>query len=201
MPAYSTLYNNLVDRIPILAKKFVDDQIKDESESPLTFEPDPERLAAFRLLVHAEIEEYIEKKAKEWLNQKEKEVLEGNYKVSSLLEFYAISMLLKSELLFDVPFDRDKFTEALQHIIKSARDLIDSNNGIKCDSFMKLSLLCGKAIDEIDSTTAILLRDYGKARGDVAHKSTTSIRTIQAPSVELKNAQEIVKALGSYFYS
>ena len=66
---------------------------------------------------------------------------------------------------------------------------------------MKLSMFCGKGIDEIDDTIAILLNDFGKARGDVAHKSSDSVKTILGPSTELNKANEIVKALGFYFYS
>src|SRR3990167_1522602 len=55
----------LQDRLAELSTKFVADQAAAENADPATFQPDLDRLAAFRLLIHAEIEDFLEVKAKE----------------------------------------------------------------------------------------------------------------------------------------
>jgi hypothetical protein len=69
--ALCTLYIGLETRVKALKKKFVQDQVKLENKNPTEFIADLDRLAAFRLLVHAEFEEYLENKAREGLNHLE----------------------------------------------------------------------------------------------------------------------------------
>ena len=52
----------LQDRIANLTQKFVADQVAAEKSDPLTFAPDLDFLAAYRLLVHAELEDFLEAK-------------------------------------------------------------------------------------------------------------------------------------------
>lgn len=199
MPDHSTEFNHLQERITLLSAKFVDDQIISETTNPSEFIPDVERLAAFRLLVHAEIEDYIEKKARNWLNVLKNHIGNKSYNVKSVIDLYVVAMFLESPLSFKIPFDINMFTDELQQILNHANKVIDGNNGIKLESFLKLSILCGKHIDEIDYAIATLLSEYGRKRGDVAHKSTSRVTNIQAPSAELSTAKNILSALKNYF--
>jgi hypothetical protein len=201
MSLYSREYQHLKERVEILLGKFIEDQVTAETVNPLDFSPDTERIAAFRLLVHAEVEDYLEKKARAWLDEKESLVRSGSFSVRSTWEFFPISILLDIKLKFAMPFEKQLYSEKIIEIIGKARQVIKDNNGIKSESFMKLSLLCGKMIDEIDSTIAIQLSEYGKARGDVAHKSLSSVSTIYAPSAEKNQVNQIIKSLGIYFYN
>ena len=117
MPTYSSEYIYFMGRVRLIASKFMDDQVADELANPSTFTPDIERIAAFRLLVHAEIEDYIEKKAKEWIKTKEALVSTSKYNVNSLLDIFPISILLKEEMYFEIPFDINKFSTNIKYIL------------------------------------------------------------------------------------
>ena len=65
MPKHCPHFKLLSERVAALFGKFASDQVADETANPLTFQPDLDRLAAFKLLVHAEIEDFLEAKAKE----------------------------------------------------------------------------------------------------------------------------------------
>ena len=67
MPTPCQHFALLQRRIDELSQKFIDDQVEAERLDPTTFQPDLDRLAAYRLLVHAELEDFLEAKAKERL--------------------------------------------------------------------------------------------------------------------------------------
>ena len=192
-------YAHLRDRITLLEEKFMVDQVEEETKDPSGFIPDIERIAAFRLLAHAEFEDYLEKKAKDWISNRESLLKSNSYSIKTILDMFPISQILNKEIQVIAPFDLNKFSDHVLNVLKSTREMINDNNGIKSESFFKLSLLCGKALDEVDDTIATLLSEYGKARGEVAHVSTVRAENIQAPSVEVTKAKEVLKALKSYF--
>lgn len=192
-------YTHLHNRITLLENKFMADQVEAETLDPSGFVPDIERIAAFRLLAHAEFEDYLEKKAKAWISNRESLVKTKSYSATAILDMFPISQILNEKIQLHSPFDLDKFSDQVFIILRTAREMINDNNGIKSDSFFKLSLLCGKAVDEVDDTIATILSEYGKARGEVAHVSTVRAENIQAPSVEVTRTKEILKALKRYF--
>jgi len=55
----------LSNRLNELSLKFIEDQAAAEIADMAAFQPDLDRLAAFRLLIHAEIEDFLEAKATE----------------------------------------------------------------------------------------------------------------------------------------
>lgn len=201
MPNVSSEFLYLESRISDLKIKFLKSQLDEELVDPVTFTPDVEMIAAFKLLAHAEIEDYIEKKARKWIASKELLIDSGSYNIAQVLDLYPLLQLLKKEIPLDVPFDKNKCSTVLKAAFKDAREQIKENNGIKSESFTRLSLMCGKLIDEIDSSISVLLTQYGKARGDVAHVSTARAENIQAPSVEARQVEQILLGLKTYFYS
>lgn len=193
------LVTALEARINELINKFIQDQINDEQAEPLTYTPDPDKLAAFRLLAHAELEEFIETKAKHSLIAKRQIITAGNFKTREHPEIFAISSILDYKLPTEHPFDTAKFIKSIEDLIKAAERTISDNNGIKASSFQKLSIFSGKMIDEIDETLAASLSSYGKIRGDVAHKSASRVSNFLAPSIEAKSAVDLVDGLKSFF--
>lgn len=190
---------SLEARVNELIQKFVQEQIEAERNEPLSYTPDLDKLAAFRLLVHAELEEFIETKAKTALREKIKKIKAPDFKTREHPELFAISSILSVQLPSEHPFDKAKFISCIEDLIKTAEANIAKNNGIKESSFQKLSIFCGKMIDEIDETLAASLSSYGKNRGDVAHKSALRVSTLLAPSIEAKSATDIVAGLKTYF--
>lgn len=190
----------LEKRVQALAAKFVDDQAAAEQKDPTTFQPDLDRLAAFRLLVHAEIEEYLEAKARAALAALESKVLAATFSVKQHPEIFEMGVMLDVPMPFECPFVLGNFNSAVKALLRTARKSVDDNNGIKPGSFLTLSVLCGKHIDEVDPSLAGDLEAFGRARGDVAHKSVSRVRTILAPSAELSAAKSLVSGLRTYFY-
>jgi hypothetical protein len=200
MAAPSAFFNELNRRLQELRTKFLDVQLASEKANPLTFKPDTDSLAAFRLLVHAEIEDYLEQKARHALKSLTNDVTATGFVIRSRRELYVLAALFKVELAFDCPFDAQRFLMSARTVLDATATFITENNGIKSRIFMVVALLHGKDMDEIDASLANTLNEYGSARGDVAHVSASRVRTIQAPSTELKNADDLVNGLRAFFY-
>lgn len=182
-------------RIAALRAKFVDAQLATERADPLTFTPDIDNLAAFRLLAHAEFEEYLETKARDGLHDIEVAFRRGQNTVRQNLNVLVIAISLSRQLRFELPDWSTDVTE----LLRAAREWIAKNNGIKDASFTMLSVFSGKMPDEVDGALSASLSTYGSSRGDVAHRSATRVATIQAPSVEAKAVDDLVDGLDLYF--
>ena len=189
------LFLSLEARINELKEKFIRDQVEAEAADP-SFLSDLDKLAAFRLLVHAEIEDFLESKAREGLDALESAFNGGNQAVRANLYLMVIgSMLGKS-----AKFDENQWINYASEVLTAARSAVQENNGIKQNSFQQLAVFSGKMPDETDVALSSALTSYGKSRGDVAHKSIKRIRTIRAPSAESKDADDLLVGLRNYFY-
>lgn len=192
-------FETLERRIATLREKFILDQIAAEASDPVSFQADLDRLAAFRLLVHAEFEEFLETKATQGIDQLEADFRAGVKAMrANPLAFVIGAVLARSdERLTKVSIDEwDMYFEA---VIRAARKFISDNNGIKESSFRNLSIFSGKMPDELDTALALGLNNYGKSRGDVAHKSAARVRTLRAPSAEASEVDSLLKNLGTFF--
>ncbi|MGN8004869.1 hypothetical protein ACTJKQ_16950 [Acidovorax sp. 22279] len=182
-------------RIVVLRAKFVDAQLATERTDPLNFVPDIDSLAAFRLLAHAEFEDYLETKAREGIASIETAFRNGQNTVRQNISVLVIAMSLPKQLRFEPP----NWPADVAELLRAAREWIGKNNGIKDASFTMLSVFSGKMPDEVDGALSASLSSYGSSRGDVAHKSATRVTTIQAPSVEAQAVEDLVSGLDSYF--
>lgn len=182
-------------RIRTLQAKYVDPQLAAERANPLTFMPDVDNLAAFRLLAHAEFEEYLERKARDGLASIDAAFRSGQNTVRQNISVLVIAMSLSKQLRFELTYWSADVTD----LLRSARDWIGKNNGIKDASFTMLSVFSGKMPDEVDSALSASLSTYGVSRGDVAHKSATRVTTIQSPSIEVQAVENLIAGLESYF--
>ena len=182
-------------RIVALRAKFVDAQLATERADPLGFSPDTDGLAAFRLLAHAEFEDYLETKARDGLTTMEAGFRGGASTIRQNLSVLVIALVLPRQVRFELAH----WTTDVIDLINAAREWIGKNNGIKDVSFTMLSIFSGKMPDEVDGALSASLSSYGTSRGDVAHKSATRVATIQAPSSEAQAVDDLVTALDSYF--
>lgn len=193
-------FAHLEARLSDLRVKFLDAQINDEIENPITFSPDLDSIAAFRLLIHAEIEDFLERKAKENLDRIDAQLVKSTIGSSRLFpELFYIATVANRPLDHKCAFDVYSLKIYISNVIGTAKGLIRDNNGIKEASFSTLSVLAGKTADEVDSTLSASLNSYGKSRGDVAHQSTRHSTTINAPSAEFSSAKDLVDGLALYF--
>ncbi len=199
MPTSCPHFRHLQQRVDELSRKFVDDQVQDELANPATFQPDLDRLAAYRLLVHAEIEDFLESKAKDNISTIESKMKTGSTWMRQSPELLALAISLKREIPQDDALDLTRYSNFVGEILSSARSAISNNNGVKSQSFVLLSLCAGKTLDEVDGILSASLNSYGKDRGDVAHKSVTHSTSLQAPSAEVGTARTLVSQIASYF--
>lgn len=200
-PHFATLKN----RINLLEEKFLKEQLQEEFSNQADFEADIEKLAAFRLLVHAEIEGYMENKAKDGLSLFRSKISSGNLDLKTIASIYAISIAIaiagndKVSLPISWNYNSDDFKEKVEDVLKQCDRLIVNNNGIKGSSYFMLSLMAGKLPEDIDQGLGATLTSYGRSRGDVAHKSVVHVRTFSAPSAELSVAKQLLAGLEAYF--
>lgn len=199
MPKVCLHFRGLETRIQALTAKFVVDQLVAEAADPMAHVPDLDRLAAFRLLAHAEVEEFLEAKAKEGLVALTASINVPARKVSAFPEVFVLAHALGKQLTVSWPFDPARFMAEVHETVRTAEKAIADNNGVKGTSYFLLSLMAGKYPDEIDPSLGASLTSYGKSRGDVAHQSVARVRTLQAPSAEAKAINDLAKALASYF--
>lgn len=200
--ARSRFFQELCDNISRLEAKFISEQYRQETEDIASFSPDLEFLAAYRMLAHAEIEDYLERKARDRVTLLKASVSgpSGFPALSSCGWVYQLAALFKVDLVFEVPFDAVRFFDKVSDVLQEAEDKINKNNGIKSETLKYFSLILGKDIDEVDQVLAAALSSYGAGRGDVAHKSLRRTNVLNAPSVEKKAVDDLVRNLGIYFH-
>lgn len=199
MSVFCSHYQHLESRIGILVQTFLSDQLSNERLDPINFTPDPERLAAFRLLAHAEFEEFMENKAREGLNRLSSIAKAKNFRIGDMHHLLAIAHYLQYDIALVDPFDQPKYISKSTKLMKHAEDLISDNNGIKRHSFLKLCLFYGAMPDDVDQTLLSILDSYGTKRGDVAHRSISRVKSILAPTDEEANVTTILQLLKSFY--
>ena len=198
MPKPCSHFKLLQERLEELSRKFIVDQVAAENADPAAFLPDLDRLAAYRLLVHAEIEDFLEAKAKDNIAVIKTRV-NGAPWIRQSPELLALAIALKKPLPHLDALEPSRFCDYVSDLLASAQNAISENNGVKNASFVLLSICSGKTVDEIDAILSASLHSYGKERGDVAHKSVTHSKSLQAPSAELETARNLVDQLAKYF--
>lgn len=191
-----TPISELEQRVADLVARFLEPQIKNEADA--TFIPDLDDIAAFRLLVHAEIEDWLEQCASAEITMltqqlKQKMSLRTVYRTVLLATFFS------TPLTFELPHDDQKFQTQLDQVLVSAKAFIKNNNGIKAKSFCGIAMICGAVVDEIDTSLVVALDSYGKGRGQVAHKSAQRTKTLLAPSAEKADALGLIQLLKTFF--
>lgn len=199
MPVACPHFRHLTSRVATLAAKFVDDQLRDESANPGTFQPDLDRLAAFRLLVHSEIEDFLEAKARANIDAIGIRMAAGPTWMRQSPELLSLAIGLGRSFPEADRLELNQHSTFVDELLRAARRAIGENNGVKTSSFVLLSLCAGKTIDEVDGALSSSLNSYGKKRGDVAHKSVARSTSLQAPSAEASAAHSLVTQLGTYF--
>lgn len=122
-----------------------------------------DRARGYRLLVHAEIEAFLEDRASEvastvfnsWIGD-----LRPRHTIVSLLAFLRPSEKSFKSVREAVGYSFAKFNEAVRN-----------NNGIKEDNLVKFLPHVGIDWSAIDGTWLSTLNSFGTARGEIAHAS------------------------------
>ncbi|BBS20065.1 hypothetical protein ACNPNM_09325 [Klebsiella variicola] len=200
MPKASVLFKDMKKRVDRLKGKYMSRQLRNEAEDPIGYNFDALNIAAYRLLVHAEIEEYIEAKASEKLSEIKSNVAANGFNTSYYKNILAIACLVGEPVSVTTPYDEGEFKQVVFKIISAAEEKVKKNNGIKKGSFILLASFCGCAESSIDPILLTNLESYGKRRGSVAHRGARHANNISAPSSEVSDAESIMNLLRFHFY-
>ncbi|MFC5344476.1 hypothetical protein ACETK8_11690 [Brevundimonas staleyi] len=178
-------------RILELERKFVGFDV------PLDREPNSDELdsiAAFKLLVHAEIEGFIEARVQYAVDEAVR-LWKVDQKISRALLFILMRWSSEEEQSSTLGMDSARFTQQIERCAQRARKEVDENNGIKLDALQKLGCSAGFLIDDLQPTLTGAANSYGKDRGDVAHKPRGQVRSLNGPREEAGAARALVDEL------
>jgi len=155
----------------------------------------------YRLLVHAEIESYIEDISRETITQAIQS-WKANRRTSSILvsflaayhSSWSVSDDLNNEAVIKLAKERPNIKDSVNEIIDMAQTQfikkVKGNNGIKDKNFKELILPTGIEVGELDQTWLTNLDSFGSRRGEIAHKSKRTTGLINP-----KDEYETVKLL------
>lgn len=158
------------------------------------------RTISFRIMVHAEIEAYLEDRAYELLNAAWNEWLARRVPSDVMLGLLAYGG-------FETHLPPKKLTGGNQQLayadlhfaIHKAqgvwRNCHTNNHGIKEEHVLALILPLGIKHTDLDTTLLADLSSYGSDRGEVAHKSNATIKQYADPKSELDKATKLVADL------
>lgn len=198
-------FEHLEKRSKELLDKFIEPIIKAEEEALVNGDPIPDpdfdNLAAFRLLTHAELEGYFEKKALQAIER-----MDNDFKLDKVLtrDIAILTFVFWSTKKLPIPAPEGRTREDLKQNAQEAlgfgRKFVADNNGIKENSILVLSAIMGFFADELDNLLVSELNQYGKLRGDVAHDSWMhNTRTFDSADLEKKRLENIVKLIKSFY--
>lgn len=158
------------------------------------------RAICFRILVHAEIESYLEDRSREVLDAAWK-----HWKATRTPSETVVCLLGFSEVALKLPPDslgggvnRQSYESVEIPLQKAFNVLIASlknNHGIKESNVLSLVLPLGIDHRKLDSTLLSDLSSYGNARGLVAHSSHSATTTYADPRSEWNTAITLAKSL------
>lgn len=187
-------YEQLVRRREDLRKKFIDFDIPMD-RAPLPSELDD--IAAFKLIMHSEIEDFIEERAKHALKRSMQRWKENGAVTKVLL--CILMVYYPGDYCVDCSMsEKAHYDEALRRCEVKALDCITNNNGIKRGSFVALAAIAGVLPDELDEVLLADLDRFGEERGHVAHSRVDRVRTLNSPDIEYERARAIVDALKGF---
>ncbi len=141
-----------------------------------------DRARGYRLLIHAELEAYLEDISKNVVVDRIREWKKNRTPSNLLLAFLAcyhsgwIEYDENHNLkLIELARSRNKIKEKIEEIIDQAQDQfvkrLKYNHGIREKNLRTLILPTGIELKELDPTWLADLDDFGKQRGDIAHQS------------------------------
>jgi len=159
------------------------------------------RAISFRILVHAEIESFIEDRAHELFDEAWR--VWTNHRVPSrvlaaLLAFSGHNMPTPPSKLGKQGNNHEDIDGVLSRAKKHWKDEVYKNNhGVKEANVLGLLLPLGIDGGDLDTTLLADLTSFGGLRGAVAHKSSVGVTTYADPKSEYDQANQLVAALAS----
>jgi len=170
---------------------------------------DMTKTRAYRVLVHAEIEAYMEDRSRDTALAAVSAWKDKNQVSKTLLALIAFSGRTMEKppdsMSPEQPSqvaqwdEKVKLTKRIDLAMNDFYFVLNSNNGIKEENLVRLLLPIGVDCDELDTVLVADLNSYGVSRGLVAHQRFESYRTTEQldPKEELKKVMSLVKSMAS----
>lgn len=157
-----------------------------------------ERARAFRVLVHAEFEAFIEDRVEE-IAQDRFLVWQSNRVTSrcivSMVAYHVVAQSVNDPTSIinppqkASPLVHDRVEQAKNSLINYAKRI---NNGIKEDNLLRLLMPLGLEGHEFDTTWLASITSWATVRGDHAHQSTVKIQGKLDPRSEYFAALDLL---------
>ncbi len=187
-------HTSLSSRIDELVVRFVDFDIPLD-RGPTSEELD--RIAAFKLLVHAELEGFVEARTTYAVDEALR-LWKAQRKVTRALMMLALRWSAIDECRLSFGVANTEFDQQVERCAQRAREEIDANNGIKLEALQRLACSAGFLVDDLQATLTGAANSYGKDRGDVAHKPVGKVRSLNDPRAEAAAARGLVDELKAF---
>lgn len=149
------------------------------------------KLRAFQVLSHAELEDYLEFIAQECFDYAT-DIFKSQTKLHPIL----LNIVLFSGVSFSGNKNMSPVKEMMGRVIANFQSTINSNNGVREDNILKLFVPLGMTPDCFDSTWLATIDSFGQKRGSIAHKSSAITKALYKPDV-LNNIKIILQGVKS----
>jgi hypothetical protein len=154
-----------------------------DKDTQVFLKSEEDRMHAYVLLAHAELEEYLEELGRDVVLKAER--LSGSNSCAPVI----------SRLIYLKNKGTGKFNQATPDAIATAvkfyQDIVNANNGIKEPNVMALFMPLGLTHDDFNSTLMGNLNTFGRVRGGIAHTAQKLRQGVQ-PSAERKAVDDIL---------
>lgn len=184
----SELFENLKQRVEELKTSLLPDIKLDGKYSKKQFD----MMRGFRMLVHAEIEDYLETRVKEIAIMAFKEFKNNKKPNITMLSLMSFTDKFNCNLkkVEDTYKLEKRLNNALSHFIND----IGKNHGIKEENILKMLIPIGIEQSLLDQTWLNDMNSFAQLRGDLAHKRA-STKTQIDPANEIITVDFILDEL------
>jgi hypothetical protein len=161
------------------------------------------RVLAYRVLVHAEIETYLEERVwaigldavNLWKNNREmKKTLLSLLAFSGRVMEYPPNTLTPKKGSKVIEPEKVSLDKKIDIAINDFRRVIQTNHGVKEVNLLALLLPIGIDIYDLDEAWISSMSAFGEGRGQVAHKSSRVINLLD-PQTEAQNIRQLMAGL------
>jgi hypothetical protein len=146
-----------------------------------------DQIHAYIVLVHAEIEEYLESLARYVT-----ELARRGSKPSQCAPLISRLIIHKCASRNETPEPITK--EAIDGAVTYGETILKRNNGIKADNLFKMFMPLGLIHDDFDTLLLEELNAFGQLRGGIAH-TAARLRNGTSPSMERKRVESILDGI------
>ncbi|MCH8542142.1 MAG: hypothetical protein LAT61_01105 [Alcanivorax sp.] len=164
-----------------------------------------DRARGYRLLVHAEIESYLEDVSRETVTQAIHDWKKSNKPSNIIVSFLAayhsswsVTEEIKNEEIIQIAKSRKSARDSVVEVIDLAQkqftQKLKGNHGIKEKNFKTLIIPTGIDIGSLDQTWLTNIDSFGTKRGEVAHKAKRTQGTIN-PKDEFESVQALLNGI------